>query len=218
MIPASIIERVREATDLRELALEYGPGIRMGDSVLMKCLYHREDTASLRIHEHYFFCFGCQKSGSPFDWLESLNGSGFRENLSFLAERAGIDLSNFNIKPLPLTKINYAREEKAISDWWWVRKLEWLHDLGARELAREDADMKLVSDLFKLNMWVRERSKQDTGWPKDAGAKGVSPRYAWFAENVKPEDREEYKRGVVADKAFAAAWLGLAESLESEAA
>ena len=217
MIPASTIEQIKAATDLRDLALEYGEGKRMGDSVLLRCLLHREDTASLRVHEDHFKCVGCGTGGDAFRWLQLLDGVSFHQAAVILAERAGIQIPKGE-KPISIQKRNYAREERAISDWWWARKLEWLHDLGARELAREDADMKLVSDLFKLNMWVRDLSMLDAGWPKDAGAKGVSARYAWFAENVKPKEREEYKRGVADDKAFAAAWLGLAENLESEAA
>ena len=72
------IDRVRERTDLVELASEVTRVKRSGRSVMAVCPFHSEKTPSLSIDpgRGLFHCFGCGKSGDVFGWVQETQGLG----------------------------------------------------------------------------------------------------------------------------------------------
>lgn len=94
-IEDSIIEKIREATDIAELIGGYvnlkqrRPGDYWG-----RCPFHSEKTASFHVRSDrgMFHCFGCGRGGNAFTFLMEMEGASFYEALKTLAERAGIDL------------------------------------------------------------------------------------------------------------------------------
>jgi DNA primase len=93
--PRDEIDRVRERTDLAELASEITKVKRSGRSVMAVCPFHQEKTPSLSIDatRGLYHCFGCGKSGDVFRWVQETNGLDFREAVEFLARRAGVTLT-----------------------------------------------------------------------------------------------------------------------------
>jgi DNA primase len=89
------IDRVRERTDLVELASEVTKVKRSGRSVMAVCPFHSEKTPSLSIDpaRGLFHCFGCGKSGDVFGWVQETQGLGFSDAVEFLARRAGVTLT-----------------------------------------------------------------------------------------------------------------------------
>ncbi len=93
--PREEIDRVRERTDLVELASEVTKVKRSGRSVMAVCPFHQEKTPSLSIDpaRGLYHCFGCGKSGDVFRWVQESQGLDFREAVELLARRAGIVLT-----------------------------------------------------------------------------------------------------------------------------
>lgn len=89
------IDRVRERTDLVELASEVTRVKRSGRSVMAVCPFHSEKTPSLSIDpaRGLFHCFGCGKSGDIFGWIQETQGLGFSDALELLARRASVTLT-----------------------------------------------------------------------------------------------------------------------------
>lgn len=89
------IDRVRERTDLVELASEVTRIKRSGRSVMAVCPFHSEKTPSLSIDpgRGLFHCFGCGKSGDVFGWVQETQGLGFSDALELLARRVGVTLT-----------------------------------------------------------------------------------------------------------------------------
>ena len=89
------IDRVREATDLVELASEVTKVKRSGRSVMAVCPFHSEKTPSLSIDpaRGLYHCFGCGKSGDVYRWVEETQGLDFAGSVEFLARRSGITLT-----------------------------------------------------------------------------------------------------------------------------
>jgi DNA primase len=89
------IDRVRERTDLVELASEVTKVKRSGRSVMAVCPFHSEKTPSLSIDpaRGLFHCFGCGKSGDVFGWVQETQGLGFSDALELLARRVGVTLT-----------------------------------------------------------------------------------------------------------------------------
>ncbi|HZJ49107.1 MAG TPA: CHC2 zinc finger domain-containing protein, partial [Acidimicrobiia bacterium] len=89
------IDRVRERTDLVELASEVTKVKRSGRSVMAVCPFHSEKTPSLSIDptRGLFHCFGCGKSGDVFGWVQETQSLGFSDAVELLARRAGVTLT-----------------------------------------------------------------------------------------------------------------------------
>jgi DNA primase len=89
------IDRVRERTDLAELAAEGTKVKRSGRSVMAVCPFHQEKTPSLSIDpaRGLYHCFGCGKSGDVFRWVEETQGLDFAGAVELLARRSGITLT-----------------------------------------------------------------------------------------------------------------------------
>ena len=93
--PRDEIDRVRERTDLVELAAEITKVKRTGRSVMAVCPFHQEKTPSLSIDaaRGLYHCFGCGKSGDVFRWIQETQTVDFRESVELLARRAGVTLT-----------------------------------------------------------------------------------------------------------------------------
>ncbi len=89
------IDKVREKTDLAELASEVTKVKRSGRSVMAVCPFHNEKTPSLSIDpaRGLYHCFGCGKSGDVFSWVQETQGVDFTGALELLARRAGVTLT-----------------------------------------------------------------------------------------------------------------------------
>lgn len=89
------IDKVRERTDLAELAAEVTKVKRTGRSVMAVCPFHQEKTPSLSIDPSrgLFHCFGCGKSGDVFGWVQETQSLDFVGALELLARRAGVTLT-----------------------------------------------------------------------------------------------------------------------------
>ena len=93
--PRDEIDRVRERTDLVELASEITKVKRSGRSVMAVCPFHQEKTPSLSIDgaRGLYHCFGCGKSGDVFRWVQETQSVDFRDAVELLARRAGVTLT-----------------------------------------------------------------------------------------------------------------------------
>lgn len=89
------IDRVRERTDLAELAAEVTKVKRSGRSVMAICPFHDEKTPSLSIDpvRGLYHCFGCGKSGDVFRWVMDTQGLDFNAAVEHLARRTGVVLT-----------------------------------------------------------------------------------------------------------------------------
>lgn len=89
-----LVERVKGAVDIADVAEQYFPLTRKGERFLALCPFHREKTPSFSVHsgKQIFHCFGCGKGGDVLTLVMELDRLSFPEALRQLAERAGIAL------------------------------------------------------------------------------------------------------------------------------
>lgn len=87
-------DRVKEATDIVEVASRYLRLKKSGKRFVALCPFHREKAPSFSINPvgQFYHCFGCGKSGDVYSLVMEMEGMTFPEALAFLAERVGIDV------------------------------------------------------------------------------------------------------------------------------
>ena len=99
---AQFTQRVRDATDLVELAGEYTELRRVGaDRMSGRCPLHDERTPSFTVtpSRQLFKCFGCDAGGDALSFVQLKEGLGFPAALEFLARRAAIELQREDDDP-----------------------------------------------------------------------------------------------------------------------
>ena len=91
------VDEVKSKIDVVEVISSYIPLKRAGRNLAGLCPFHSEKTPSFMVspERQAFKCFGCQKGGDVFTFLEEIEGWDFRETLEELAKRAGVKLRDF---------------------------------------------------------------------------------------------------------------------------
>ncbi len=91
---ATIIERIRDASDIVQVIEQYVALKRAGADFRGLCPFHKEKSPSFHVRpaEQYFKCFGCGAGGDVFKFLQLYNSMSFSEARQVLADRAGIAL------------------------------------------------------------------------------------------------------------------------------
>lgn len=91
-------ELIKERIDLADLIGEYVPLKKAGTSFKGLCPFHNEKSPSFVVtpEKKIWHCFGCGEGGDHFSFVEKIEGTSFREVLQMLAERAGVELPQYN--------------------------------------------------------------------------------------------------------------------------
>jgi DNA primase len=93
-MPASSIEQIKDRLDIVDIIGEKVNLKKTGRSYKGLCPFHQEKTPSFVVfpESQHFHCFGCGKSGDLFTFYELSQKVEFREALTELAQRAGVEL------------------------------------------------------------------------------------------------------------------------------
>ena len=88
-------QRVLDATDLVRLVGEVVTLRPKGKEYMGICPFHEDHDPSLHVvpMKGFYKCFACGAGGSAFDFVMNYYRMDFREALTFLAERAGVELT-----------------------------------------------------------------------------------------------------------------------------
>ncbi len=86
-------EQVREANAIEDVVAETVPlpPQRSPQGYKIRCPFHHDDQPSLHVYPQTdsWWCYGCNRGGDVFDWIQLRDVVGFSEALSTLADRAG---------------------------------------------------------------------------------------------------------------------------------
>ncbi len=96
MFSPKTLELIRERISLAELAGESVQLKRAGRQLMGLCPFHSEKSPSFSVNdeEGVFYCFGCGKKGSLFDYVMETKGLSFPEAVRFLGARAGVEIES----------------------------------------------------------------------------------------------------------------------------
>ena len=85
---------IKDKLDIVDFISEYVPLKRAGINYKACCPFHQEKTPSFMVNRERqsWHCFGCNKGGDIFTFLQEIEGMEFVEALKFLADKAGIRL------------------------------------------------------------------------------------------------------------------------------
>lgn len=88
------VEQIKDKIDIVELIGGYLTLKKAGVNYKGSCPFHNEKTPSFMVspERQTFKCFGCDKGGDIFTFIEEIEGMDFYDSLKMLAGRAGVEL------------------------------------------------------------------------------------------------------------------------------
>jgi len=93
-IPDSTLSEIRDRLDIAEVIGETVTLQRRGGRYWGLCPFHQEKSPSFTVtpDKGVFYCFGCQKGGTIFDFIMEMEKVPWRDAVELLAKKAGIEI------------------------------------------------------------------------------------------------------------------------------
>src|SRR5437879_7067675 len=90
------VDQIKSRLDLVEVVQQYVPLRKRGRELWGLCPFHPEKTPSFKVdpQRQSWHCFGCDKGGDLFSFVEQVEKVDFRRALELLADRAGVELQD----------------------------------------------------------------------------------------------------------------------------
>lgn len=94
-IPEQVIEEIKDKISIVDVVGDYVSLQMKGDRYWGRCPFHQEKTPSFTVtpDKGLFYCFGCQKGGTVFSFIQDIENCSFVESVEILAKKAGVDIS-----------------------------------------------------------------------------------------------------------------------------
>ncbi len=117
----SDVDTIKERLDIAELVGEYLPLKQAGAYFKARCPFHQEKTPSFIVtrERQMWHCFGCNKGGDVFAFVQEMEGLSFPEALRLLAEKAGIQLTQFARREVQTSQKNRVLDILAFAREWF---------------------------------------------------------------------------------------------------
>ncbi|MFH1626757.1 MAG: CHC2 zinc finger domain-containing protein [bacterium] len=98
----SSVEQIKERLNIEDVIGSYIKLEKAGNNLKAKCPFHNEKTPSFFVSPERgsYYCFGCQKKGDVFTFVQEFEGIDFLGALKILADKAGITLEKFASKTI----------------------------------------------------------------------------------------------------------------------
>jgi len=147
------INLIKSRIDIVELISDYVRLRRAGRNYLGLCPFHNEKTPSFTVSQERqsWHCFGCGRGGDIFTFIMQHENMDFHEALKFLADRAGVELNNFNNNNL-----NKANNKANLYEIMSLASRYFENNLKADNLAK--------SYLERRNLTLEQAAKFNLGW------------------------------------------------------
>jgi DNA primase len=163
-IPREVIEEVRTRSSFVDIAGETVALKRSGSGFLGLCPFHTEKTPSFSVNdeEGLFYCFGCGKKGTIFDYVMEIRGYSFPEAVRFLASKCGVQIPESREARNPAAKVEMSRVKA-------MRHLLQMASSIYRRNLLQGTNSKAAQDYFKRRGIDAETSERfGLGYAPDA--------------------------------------------------
>ncbi len=144
------VEEIKNKIDIESLVREYVTLKPAGNSLKGLCPFHDEKTPSFIVNRERerWHCFGCNKGGDIFSFIQEIEGLNFVEALKMLADKAGVKLSK-QISEVNTSAKNRQKDIMSMATHFFH---EFLHRMDNAGEAREYLQMRGITN-NTINHW-----------------------------------------------------------------
>ncbi|MBA2341764.1 MAG: DNA primase [Pyrinomonadaceae bacterium] len=128
--PQTFIDDLRRQADIVRVVQDYVPSLKKkGANWSACCPFHQEKTPSFSVNpaKDIFYCFGCKKGGSIFNFVMEIERLSFPEAIKVVAEKAGVPLPRMENDGKFEQKRQEADEVVKLNEWaldFWEEKFK----------------------------------------------------------------------------------------------
>ncbi|HSE31071.1 MAG TPA: DNA primase [Pyrinomonadaceae bacterium] len=127
--PQTFIDDLRRQADIVRVIQDYVQLKKKGANWMACCPFHKEKTPSFSVSptKDIFYCFGCHKGGSVFNFVMEIERVGFPEAIKIVADKVGMPLPKMVDDGRFESKRQEADDVIQMNTWamqWWEQQLE----------------------------------------------------------------------------------------------
>jgi DNA primase len=141
--PQTFIDDLRRQTDIVRVVQDYVALKKKGANWMACCPFHQEKTPSFSVNpsKDIFYCFGCQKGGSVFNFVMEIERVSFPEAIKIVAEKVNM--------PLPAMQDDARFEARRKESDEVVELNSWALEWWEGQLAEGNAEAKAARDYIE---------------------------------------------------------------------
>jgi DNA primase len=127
--PQTFIDDLKRQADIVRVVQDYVQLKKKGANWMACCPFHKEKTPSFSVSpaKEIFYCFGCHKGGSVFNFVMEMERVSFPEAIKLVAEKSGVPVPKLIDDSRFEAKRQESDEVIELNRWaleWWEQQLE----------------------------------------------------------------------------------------------
>src|SRR6267378_6505252 len=127
--PQTFIDDLRRQADIVRVIQDYVSLKKKGANWMACCPFHKEKTPSFSVSpaKEIFYCFGCHKGGSVFNFVMEMERVAFPDAIKIVAEKSGVPLPKLVDDSRFETRRQESDDVIELNKWaleWWEQQLE----------------------------------------------------------------------------------------------
>jgi len=137
--PQTFIDDLKRQADIVRVVQDYVQLKKKGANWMACCPFHKEKTPSFSVSpaKEIFYCFGCHKGGSVFNFVMEMERVSFPEAIKLVAEKSGVPLPKLLDDSRFEARRHESEEVIELNKWaleWWEQQLD---SSGEGRIARD---------------------------------------------------------------------------------
>ena len=127
--PQTFIDDLRRQADIVRIVQDYVSLKKTGANWVARCPFHKETKPSFSVNpaKEIFYCFGCQKGGSVFNFIMEIERVTFPEAIKIVADKSGVPLPKMVDDSRFEARQRESDQVIELNQWalsWWEQQLE----------------------------------------------------------------------------------------------
>src|SRR3989475_3265964 len=153
--PQTFIDDLRRQADIVRIVQDYVSLKKTGANWVARCPFHKETKPSFSVNpaKDIFYCFGCQKGGSVFNFVMEIERVTFPEAIKIVAEKTGVPLPKLVDDSRFEARKRESDQVIELNQWalqWWQDQLESKSAAAIRDYLKERGVTKETRETFRL--------------------------------------------------------------------
>jgi DNA primase len=146
--PQTFIDDLKRQADIVRVVQDYVTLKKKGANWMACCPFHKEKTPSFSVSpaKEIFYCFGCHKGGSVFNFVMEMERVAFPDAIRIVAEKSGVPLPKLVDDRRFAARRLEVDEVIELNKWaleWWEQELE--HGGSESQIGREYLEKREIT-------------------------------------------------------------------------